>query len=90
MKQLCLSLSLLILASCGRDPEDTGRTFIPDMQYSSAYESYVPGPNVEGSTLNDGLSARQPVSGTVPRGHLVYELNDTEEDRENQRKLKLP
>ena len=88
MKQLCLSLSLLILASCGRDPEDTGRTFIPDMQYSSAYESYVPGPNVEGSTLNDGLSARQPVSGTVPRGHLVYELNDTEEDREKSKEIK--
>lgn len=81
---------ILILISCGRSPEDTGRTFVPDMQYSSAYEPYAPGPNVEGSTLNDGLSARQPVAGTIPRGHYPYHLKDTDEDREKSKDVTSP
>lgn len=90
MKQIILSLAILVLVSCGRDPEDTGRTFVPDMQYSSAYEPYAPGPKVDGSTLNDGLSARKPVKGTIPRGHITYHLKDTDEDREKSKEVKSP
>jgi cytochrome c553 len=82
------SVLIMIFSSCGRSPEDTGRTFVPDMQYSSAYEPYAPGPIVEGSTLGDGLSARKPVKGTIPRGHITYHLNDTEEDREKSKEVK--
>ena len=87
---ISISIVVLILASCGRSPEDTGRTFVPDMQYSSAYEPYAPGPNVKGSNLNDGLSARKPVKGTIPRGHYVYHLEDTDEDRELSKEVASP
>ena len=87
---ILFSLIVLIMLSCGRAPEDTGRTFVPDMQYSSAYEPYAPGPNVEGSSLNDGLSAREPVKGTIPRGHFTYHLKDTDEDREKSKEVISP
>jgi mono/diheme cytochrome c family protein len=87
---ILFSLIVLMILSCGRSPEDTGRTYVPDMQYSSAYEPYAPGPNVEGSSLNDGLSAREPVKGTIPRGHLTYHLEDTDEDREKSKAITSP
>ncbi len=56
---------VLMLAACGNDPQKPGRTFVPDMAYSQAYETYATNPNFE-----DGRNARKPVSGTIPRGVL--------------------
>lgn len=53
-------------ASCGTAPEDPGRTFMPDMQYSQAYEYYVKNPALG----KDSLLARKPVEGTISRGLL--------------------
>jgi mono/diheme cytochrome c family protein len=58
-------VSVAFFASCGTDPQKPGRTFIPDMAYSQAYETYTANPNFE-----DGQTARKPVAGTIPRGVL--------------------
>ena len=73
---LIIVIVVLTLMSCGKSPEDTGRTFIPDMQYSSAYEPYSEGPQIEGSTFKNGASARKPVEGTIPRGHIPYHYSN--------------
>ena len=56
----------LILASCSHDIKKPGAIYMPDMTYSNALESYAPSeiPNEDGLLI----SARKPVSGTIPRG----------------------
>lgn len=61
------------LASCTSDPEKPGRTFMPDMAYSQAYETYSDNPN-----FSDSVSARLPVSGTISRGVLPEKYNADE------------
>jgi len=58
-------VAVALLASCSKDPQKPGRTFIPDMAYSQAYETYTTNPNFE-----DGQTARKPVAGTIARGIL--------------------
>jgi len=53
-----------LLISCS-NPQEPGYTFVPDMAYSKAYEPYSSNPNFDDST-----SARVPVKGTIPRGAL--------------------
>lgn len=55
-----------LMASCGTAPDSPGRTFMPDMQYSQAYEYYVKNPALG----KDSLLARKPVEGTISRGLL--------------------
>jgi mono/diheme cytochrome c family protein len=69
-KKICktffLTLTLAaLLTSCGKDPQKTGRTYVPDMAYSQAFETYSENPN-----FDDGMTARKPVQGTIPRGVL--------------------
>lgn len=54
------------LASCdsGNMRRTPGHIYAPDMTYSRAYETYTSNPN-----FGDGLTSRQPVSGTIARGH---------------------
>jgi len=49
---------------------------MPDMYYSSAYESYTPNPN-----FNDKMTMREPVEGTIPRGMVPYAWENSVEDR---------
>lgn len=58
-----VALLLVILTSCGRDPEHPGRTFMPDMTYHRSYQAYGPNP-----FFDDSLAARKPVKGTIPFG----------------------
>lgn len=67
---------------------------MPDMAHSQAYEVYVPGPgnreaeNVMTALTNttplfaDGKVARQPVKGTIPRGHMPYAYPASDEGYE--------
>jgi len=57
-----------ILASCSHDIKKPGSIYMPDMTYSNALESYAPSeiPNGDGNLI----SARKPVSGTIPRGWI--------------------
>lgn len=49
----------MTVVSCSSDPESPGRTFMPGMTYSPAYETYA-----------DSTAVREPVAGTISRGTL--------------------
>ena len=56
------------LASCTNDdPKKPGFEYMPDMYRSPSYETYSSNPN-----FADGLTARQPVDGTIARGNSIY------------------
>ena len=81
MKKIRILLSLIIIMglatlinSCG-SKRDPGRTYMPDMAYSRAYEAYAPN-NLAKEDIN---YVPYPVEGTIRRGDLFpYSLpNDS-------------
>lgn len=77
---LFMALGMLgLVSSCGSDPTEPGRTFVPDMMYSQAYEYYVKNPELG----DDSLLARLPVAGTISRGQLPSEGDIVYTDREH-------
>ncbi len=67
----------MIIIGCGGDVQRTpGRTYMPDMAYSRAYETYDDHSNLASKGINFN---NQPVPGTVSRGEeLPYHLlNDS-------------
>lgn len=58
--------SAMLAASCnsGSIRRNPGKIYAPDMTYSRAYDAYTENPNFE-----DGLTSREPVAGTIARGH---------------------
>jgi cytochrome c5 len=56
------------LASCdsGNLRRTPGHIYAPDMTYSRAYDAYTSNPN-----FADSQTSRQPVEGTVARGHQL-------------------
>lgn len=71
-------LSMLLLAGCSRDPRGPGFEYMPNMYRSPSYETYSENPN-----FADGISAREPVKGTVTvEGDLPYPFPDTPEGYE--------
>jgi mono/diheme cytochrome c family protein len=60
-------LSGIILWSCDRKRNMRGYDFIPDMEYSRAYETYSDNPN-----FKDSMTMRIPVKGTVPIGFTPF------------------
>jgi mono/diheme cytochrome c family protein len=76
MKRYIFFISVvLVFYSCDRDNNNPGYSYFPDMQESVAYETYSTNPVFE-----DGVAMRLPVAGTVPRGHIPYQYEKTEED----------
>jgi mono/diheme cytochrome c family protein len=82
MKKVIYSIVLVAtiasLASCGGPKREPGKTYMPDMAYSRAYESY---PNLDSAVFTDVESSagnkiyydRRPVLGAVKRGQMgVY------------------
>ena len=59
--------ALAILSSCKKSPNHPGYTYLPDMDVSRAYDTYTENPVFE-----DGKTLREPVEGTIPRGHTPY------------------
>ena len=70
------SIILLALVSCDRTRSSTGWDYMPDMYYSSAYESYTPNPN-----FSDQMTMREAVEGTVPRDMIPFAWENSLEDR---------
>jgi mono/diheme cytochrome c family protein len=68
---------LLALTSCGGDQRTPGRTFVPDMAYSQAYETYTKNPVFGKDSLAgvDSLAARKPVAGSISRGLLPMDTD---------------
>lgn len=64
-------LIVLGLTSCS-DSKSPNFQFMPNMYESVAYEAYS-----EGALFVNEQSAKLPVEGTVPRGHSVYDYENT-------------
>jgi len=75
-RSIVLIILLMLLNSCSRDRHTTGWDYFPDMFYSIAYETYSPNPN-----FADGMTMREPVPGTVPRGYIPFEYTIELESR---------
>lgn len=63
------AVSLMVLASCGADPDSPGLEYMPDMYRSAAIEPYVDYGEVRGEENMDlkmKISAKVPPFGTVP------------------------
>ena len=66
-KIVILLISGIMVSSCDRTRTMRGYDFMPDMQYSQAYETYSDNPN-----FKDSMTMRVPVSGTVPTGIIPF------------------
>ena len=82
MNRYFLVFLCLVLASCNDSASDgikeknhRGYEYMPDMYHSHAYETYSMNPN-----FADSMSAREPVHGTIPRGFLPFEYENTLDD----------
>ncbi len=74
---LLVAAIIMVLHSCSHDKKDPGYEFMPDMYRSPSYETYSANPNFE-----DGMTARQPVKGTIPRGFMPFGYPNTNEGYE--------
>jgi mono/diheme cytochrome c family protein len=71
-----LTVASVIMMSCGGPKRKPGRTYMPDMTYSRAYESY---PDLDSSVFTQNEAAagsriyydRKPVPGTVKQGQMM-------------------
>ena len=61
---VCLVLGIIILQGCG-GKSDPGRVYMPDMQYSRAYEAYADHDTLKAQGIN---YTALPVKGTIKRG----------------------
>lgn len=77
IKLASLSLIILFLMSCNHDNNDTGYTYMPDMAYSYAFETYGSSPN-----FSDSITMLTPVEGTIPREMIPYQYEKTFEDQQ--------
>lgn len=74
-----LATAALLIASCGNDKEveqKSGRSvqYFPNMYESVGYETYQ-----EGKAFKGNVEAQKPVDGTVSRGWLPYDYDNTAE-----------
>ena len=69
-------LALSFLSSCSNNGEGkTGYEFMPDMYRSPSLEIYS-----SNTFFKDSLNARQSVAGTMPRGFVAFDYENTLED----------
>ena len=72
-----LAVFLLLFVSCsdGKKPTDRDVQYMADtdMYNSVPYDTYSTNP-----VFKNGLSSQDPVEGTIARGHVVYEIPNSE------------
>ncbi len=68
---------VVLMTSCGKDPNDPGKEYMPDMYRSPSYEVYSSNPN-----FPDSLTMQAPVKGTIPRGYEFFEYPSSNEGYE--------
>ena len=59
----------LVVTACKPDGNDPGYVYMPDMDYSSAYETFSSVKN-DKTDFTDSISAREIIPGTIPHGSL--------------------
>ena len=79
------------LFSCGSD-KDPGRSYVPDMTYSPAYETYAPEQErLNNSEASGATYSGLPVEGTIARGDaLPYALKNDSAGYANSKAIKNP
>ena len=83
---ITLFTSVILLVSCDSDHRFPEPVYMPDMYYSLAYEPYS-----KNNLFRNHTSARIPVKGTIKRGHVPYEIENSNEGYERARtELKNP
>ncbi len=71
---LCAAACLAIAGtSCERDVKKPGIEYMPDMYRSEYIDTYE-----ESELFADGVSALKPIEGTLPRGFVPYEYENSE------------
>ena len=69
----CMALAI-VLTSCDSTRRDPGRAYMPDMAYSTAYETYAPTDRLEKKGV---YFTGRPVEGTKARGDMMaYSLKN--------------
>jgi mono/diheme cytochrome c family protein len=64
-------LVVMIIISCNDIKRNPGRTYMPDMAYSRAYETYSVTAEEKAALLKQGINfSNTPVAGTIKRGEL--------------------
>jgi hypothetical protein len=73
---------LILFIGCGDSSSDgnelskhPGYEYMPNMYRSPSYETYSVNPN-----FSDSMTARKPVTGTIPRGFIPFEYENTLDD----------
>lgn len=64
--------AFFLLQGCGKNPQSPGYEYMPEMYRSPSYETYG-----ENAAFPDSMEARNPVKGTIPRGHMPYGFPNT-------------
>ena len=71
--KITIALAFLIaLSSCWTDKSKPNYQYMPDMYKSIGYETYSQNPNYA-----NGITAQLPVEGTIARGQVPYEYENT-------------
>jgi len=72
---LATVMATLVLQSCGAEGNHPGDEFMPNMYRSAYYDTYTENPIFE-----NGITSQLPVQGTIPRGFVPFEYENTLED----------
>jgi mono/diheme cytochrome c family protein len=72
---LATVMATLVLQSCGAEGNHPGYEFMPNMYRSAYYDTYTENPIFE-----NGITSQLPVQGTIPRGFVPFEYENTLED----------
>ncbi len=68
---------LVLLSSCWSDKTKPNYQYMPDMYKSVGYETYTQNPNYA-----NGMTTQSPTEGTIARGKVPYEYENTSEGYE--------
>lgn len=68
-------VTFILIWAMKADPTKRNFDFIPNMVYTAAYDAYDANPN-----FPDGKTLREPVPGTIQRGHMPMHYGTTPEE----------
>ena len=72
---LATIVSSVVLQSCGADGNHPGYEYMPNMYRSPSYDTYTENPIFE-----NGITSQQPVKGSIPRGFIPFDYENSLED----------
>ncbi len=72
---IALAVTLALNFTIRRDPARPNYEYLPEMVHAVSFESFSANPN-----FTDGKTLQTPAEGTIPRGHMPFEYEPTEED----------